>query len=547
MTTDLRPSDIRGASDFHPSEAVVSTGRREESSRFVRTVLAIYVAFVSLVSAFHEPWKDETQAWRLAIDSDGIRALAHNARYEGHPLLFHVMVQALGHLSRSWWVVAVLHVIIATIAAWLVLRYAPFTRVQKVLLVFGYWMAYEYAVVVRPYGFGLMLAFAACVAWTAQRRRPGGAALCLVLLANTTPMGTLLAITLAFGFVVDWAWPDAGRPRPSRGALLAGGFGALVATIAVLYFTAVQMKPPADAAYQGQPRASTGLSTWDLGTIPTTELRALVPVVRASRDGVMWNHWLLLPGSKGELAALILASLAALALGCILASRRRVALLVFVVGTAGFLIFFGFIFPGAAHHHGYLFAVWILSAWLAWGGAPSRWPPALQRLSEHYEPGRSRILTLSLVLSVVATVEIAGGDLTGSFADARHVADVIRSHGLASAPIVVVGRSEGQAVAAFLDRPVLYPLEGKERTYVVWGGPSTSRKLMQAADSAVTALLTRECEVVVLSSPGKDVSSSIAQRSRAIYTTPHQPMSDDRYRVWLAKAPLSPRCPARGG
>jgi len=547
MTTDLRPIDIRGASDFHASEAAVGTTRREESPRFVWTVLAIHTAFISLVSAFHEPWKDETQAWRLAIDSHGIRALAHNARYEGHPLLFHVMLQALGHLSRSWWAVAVLHVIIATIAAWLVLRFAPFTRVQKVLLVFGYWMAYEYAVVVRPYGFGLMVAFAACIAWTAPRRRTGWAAIWLVLLANTTPMGTLLAMTLAFGFAVDWAWPDAGRPRPSRRAWMAGGFGALVTTIAVLYFTAVQMKPPADAAYKGQPRAAGGLSTWDLGVIPTTELRALVPVVHVTDEGVRWNHWLLRPESKGALVALILASFAALTLGGILASRRRVALLVYVVGTAGFLAFFGFIFPGAAHHHGYLFAVCILSAWLAWGGAPSRWPPALQRLSEHYEAGRSRILNFSLVLPVVAMLEVAVGDLAGPFADARHTADVIRSHGLAHAPIVAVGRSEGQAVAAFLDRPVLYPLEGKERTYVVWGGPSTSRKLMQAADSAVTALLTKDCEVVVLSAPGRDVSSSIAKRSRAIYTTPQQPMSDDRYRVWLAKAPPSPRCPTSGG
>jgi hypothetical protein len=171
----------------------------------------------------------------------------------------------------------------------------------------------------------------------------------------------------------------------------------------------------------------------------------------------------------------------------------------------------------------------------------------LQRLSEHFEPGRSRILTLSLVLPVLATVEIAGGDLGGPFADARHVADIIRSHGLANAPIVAVGRSEGQAVAAFLDRPVLYPLEGKQRTFVVWGGASPYRRMLQAADSAVTQILTRECEVVVLSSPGRDVSRAIASRGRALYTTPRQPMSDDRYRVWLVQAPPSARCPARRG
>lgn len=546
MTTDLRPVAADGGTAYTRG-ADESTTRREESPRFVWTVLALYTAFISFVSAFHEAWKDETQAWRLAIDSHGIRALVHNARYEGHPLLFHVMVQALGHISRSWWAFATLHVIIATLGAWLLLRYAPFTRLQKVLLVFGYWMAYEYAVVVRPYGLGLMLAFAACIVWTATRRRPWWTTLFLILLANTTPMGFLLALTLALGFVVDWVWPDDGRPRPSWRVLLTGGIAALVVAVVVLYVAMAQMKPPADAAFQGTPMAAVGVSKWDIASSPTTELRALAPVVFADSAGVHWNRWLFVPESRGALAALLVASLAAIVLGGIIASRRRVALLVFVVGTAGYLFFFAFIYAGAAHHHGYLFAVWILSAWLAWSGAPSRWPSALQRLSARFEPDRSRLLTLSLVIPVVATVEIAAGDVVGTFGDARHVADVIRSHGLADATIVDVGRSDGQAVAAFLDRPVLYPLVGERRTYVVQGGLAKTGDILRAADSTVAQLLTRECEVVVLSSPSQDVSSAIASRSKVLYTTPRPPMSGDRYRVWVAKAPPSPRCPARGG
>ncbi len=546
MTTDLHSIDTSVASSVRATGADTGASRREESPRFVWTVLALYVALISTVSAFHEAWKDETQAWRLAIDSHGLRQLVRNARYEGHPLLFHVMMQALGHVSRSWWALAAMHVIIAALAAWLVLRYAPFTRVQKVLLVFSYWMAYEYAVVVRPYGLGVMLAFAACVAWTARRRRTGWATLFLILLANTTPMGTLLAMAIALAFVVDWAWPDGGRPRPSRRSLLVGGFAAFVVTVVVLYVTAAQIKPPADASYKGEPRVvKSGISKWDLGAAPTTELRALVPVVRADSEGVHWNIWLLRPESKGALAVLLVASLAVIALGCIVASRRRMALLLFVVGTSGYLIFFGFLLSGAAHHHGHLFVVWVLSAWLAWDGAPSRWPAALQRLSERFEPERSRILTLSLVLPFFATLEVSAGDLFTPFADARHVAEIIRSRGLADATIVAVGRSEAQAVAAFLDRPVLFPFEGKRRTFVIWGGGTPNRRAMQAQDSAVAQLLTRECEVVVLSSPSRDVSSAIASRGRVLYTTPTPPMSGDRYRVWLVQAPPSPRCPAR--
>jgi hypothetical protein len=70
--------------------------------------------------------------------------------------------------------------------------------------------------------------------------------------------------------------------------------------------------------------------------------------------------------------------------------------------------------------------------------------------------------------------------------------------------------------------------------------------MVQATDSAVTQLLTRECVVVVLSAPGRDVSTATASRSKALYTTPYRPMSDDRYRVWVATAPPSSRCPAEG-
>ena len=132
--------------------AIGAAGGRGPLGRFGWSTLAVYGLVVATLSALHEPWKDETQAWRLAIDSRGVLDLVHNARYEGHPLLWHVMLQALGHLWRSWWAVVVLHIAIACVGAWLVLRYAPFTRVQKVLLVFGYWLAYEYSVVVRPYG-----------------------------------------------------------------------------------------------------------------------------------------------------------------------------------------------------------------------------------------------------------------------------------------------------------------------------------------------------------------------------------------------------------
>ena len=513
------------------------------SLRFEMAVLALYTLLVSVVSALHEPWKDETQAWRMAIDSHGIAELVRNARYEGHPLLFHLMLQAVGLVSRSWWAAVVMHVIVACFAAWLVLRYAPFTRLQKVLIVFGYWSAYEYSVVVRPYGLGMMLAFAACIAWFAPRRRVVLTIVCLLLLANTTAMGTLLAMALAAAFAFDWAWPDDVTRRPSLRTTVMAGAAVAVAALAVLYFAVVQIRPPADAAYQGEGHVSRAL--WDIVSIPTFELRALFPIVLI-RDGVQWNRWVLNPQTRYELALLLCLSFLMLAIGLVIAARRRVSLLFYLIGTGGFLVFFGFLFSGTAHHHGYLFIVWVCTAWLAWGSAASERPQLLRRFTERVERMRGNFFVISLIPPIIATAEVATADAFTPFADATHIADVIRRQGLADAPLIAVVRSHAQAVGAFLDRPVLYPLERKTLTFVYWGTGSPYDETVRAADSAATALLSTHCRVVLIASPSKDVAPQTAARAKLIYTTTYHPMSGDRYRIWVISAPPSPRCPAAG-
>jgi hypothetical protein len=109
--------------------------------------------------------------------------------------------------------------------------------------------------------------------------------------------------------------------------------------------------------------------------------------------------------------------------------------------------------------------------------------------------------------------------------------------------IVALVRSHAQSVAAFLDRKVLYPVEGKTLSFVEWGRGATYERSVRAVDSATAALLTRECRVLVITAAGLEVAPTTARRGRVIYTTPRKPMSGDRFRVWLLSAPPSARCP----
>jgi hypothetical protein len=510
--------------------------------RFEVLVLLAYLALVILVSAFHEPWLDETQAWRIAIDTHGLVDLYRSSRYEGHPLLFHVLLQLIGHVSRSWWAAVAFHVAVAGAATWLVLRYAPFTRLQKVLLVFGYFPAYEYAVIVRPYGLGMMLAFAACVVWTATPRRTLWAGVLLVLLANTTAMGMLLALTLALAFAVDWLWPDVRRAGRSPRAIAGWTLLALAAAVCVLWIVKVQLQTPPDAGFVMQPKVeSSRFSLWNIGSIPTVELRALFPMAMAEDGVVEWTHWLYRPETSRDLGLLLIAAAIVLALGCLISARRRAALAFFLVGTVGYITFFNLLLEGAARHHGHLFIVWVVSAWLAWSGPPNQWP-RLPRIGGEAEAIARRLFTCSLVIPVLATIQFVVADLRGPFADAASAAAVIRAEGLRDVPIIGHSRPGAQPVAALLDRKVIFPVERKTLSFIEWGPKRPNGGSARATDSVATLLLTRECRVLVVG--GTVPPAANAARARAIYTTRATTITRDRFHVWLLSAPPSTRCPS---
>jgi hypothetical protein len=512
--------------------------------RFEVIALAMYAIVIVLVSAFHEPWKDETQTWRLAIDSDGIAALARNARYEGHPLLFHILLQAIGHLSRAWWAAVAVHVIIACAAAWVLLRYSPFSRLEKALLLAGNCFLYEYAVIVRPYGLGMLLAFASCAAWTAERRRPALVVALLVLLANTSALGFLLALTAGGAYAIDWfvgadaRWHMTGRRAAIAALCLAVAAG-------TVWLVVRQVTPPADAAYRGEGAAeAAGVSLWNIASSLTIPLRAFVPIDRIDEGTVLWNNWILNPQTRVMLAVLVLLSLAMIVVGCLVAMRRLAALALYLVGTLGFVSFLYLFLFGYTRHHGHLVIVWIMAAWLARVGPATPWPSMMGSLAARAQRWAPRLFVVSLLPMIVGAAEHVIGDLARPFSDARQVAAFLRARSLGDAPLIAVSRSDAQTVGALLDRPVLYPSDGRTGTFAVWGNSKannvTSAEIRQAEDS----LLARGCQVVLLATMDRDLPADLVPTARLIYETRTRPMSGNRYHVWLKSATPSARCPA---
>ncbi len=163
--------------------------------------LAIWLGFVSLVAAHHEPWRDEVRALTLSIQPAHVWQLPEGIRDEGHPVLWYLLLRGGWFLLHSAAILPILSVAIGFVSCWLLLRFSPLPLWVRILFIFGIAPLYELSVIARNYGIGMLLMFLFAV----LRRRHGILlpALVLAALANTNAPAAILTPILAAVWILE--------------------------------------------------------------------------------------------------------------------------------------------------------------------------------------------------------------------------------------------------------------------------------------------------------------------------------------------------------
>ena len=217
---------------------------RSVSRQFtMASTLAAYSTLILVGITHHEPWADEAQAWLLSRDLSYHYLVFHQLAYEGHPPLwptilwvanhwFHLPYQSLG------WIAGVC----AIAGCWFFARYSPFPAVIRVLLPFTYFIAFQYAIVARPYVLLPLFAFMAAHFFADAEQHPWRfiAATSALALLSATGVMLALGLTASFAWYSFRLWKEI--PAQARKQLI----GAAVAFCIVIAFVALVNWPPSD-------------------------------------------------------------------------------------------------------------------------------------------------------------------------------------------------------------------------------------------------------------------------------------------------------------
>jgi hypothetical protein len=455
---------------------------RPERTAVVAAVVLAFVAIAAVGVWNHEMWRDELEIWLIARDSGSLPELLRNMGTQGHPALWYLTIWLVARVTSNPLGMQCLSVLIGAASVWIVYRHAPFPRLQRTLLCFGYFSLYEYTVISRNYGLEFLLLWACCAFYPRRRERPLALGTLLLLLSQTHLFGTVLAVGILSLMVLEALSDRSAREALRRPAVL-GGLGlALAGAVLAALHVALQASG-IGSAHLGvyQPRYDL---PW-LGSCLATVARGFVPLP-APGDPGLWNSNLLdqLPHPAGALVGGLLGALL-LAL-CVLVLRRRPALLAaFLVVVGSMLAVFAVIWYGFARHHGQIFMAFVAFAWLSADLSPPRDEAATG------PGGRARRmastgLTVLLGIHVFAAGVLLVSDAVRPFSNARAAARFIAAE-IDGETLRVGSRDYAvQPVTAWIDGPFFYPESGVFGTFLHWGPERRLNSAQEALQAAET-------------------------------------------------------------
>lgn len=433
-------------------------------SSFRASVIPPVLTALVLTCLAHEAWGDEAQAWFLARFSSGfVDLLVGDARaYEGHPFLWFWLLRAASKITTSYWGFALTGLTIAVANVTLLLTWRTLPHWLRLLFAGSYLIFFEYGVIVRNYGFAILILLVSLRLLSKRTSSPFIiCGLGMGLMVNTyIPSIGIAAVVLIPVFLAPLRSPwrrRVGMPDPVPWKHWFGGAGAF---LGLTVFAAWSTPLLSDNVVTRRPLPARSFAT--LHTAVEHAISALLPLP----DGLTSPSWWPTAGRENPAVGWAMAHprLSAILVVAILAgllwSFRKVPLIAIglVVGLA--LTEFLLLMSGRAsiRNTGFLVLCLLAAIILLAMEAPQLLEPRLTRA----------ILVITLTPALVCNLFIIPRELTTQFSRSREAANLITQRNLDRFPLATLDPWYSSPVAMYLNRRPFAPAYERLMGHNIW-------------------------------------------------------------------------------
>lgn len=399
----------------------------------------------------HELWLDESHHWLLARDSTSCLDLIQNTRYEGHPILWNILLFFITRVTSDPLWMQILHILFSSAVVFIFLKKTPFSWVFKTLFIFGYFMLFEYNLISRNYILGILFLFLAASCFKNRKNNVALIGIYLALASNIHLMFCVIAFALFLTLLLEQ------YQNKQIGTSATIGIGVFLLG---LILAAVQIIPPNDTLFFNKIDAIPFHEKLIKGFISLFKGLVTLPDFRSIH---FWNSNIFVNLSKPF--ATVLGLLCYFIPLLFFKSRK----MLFFVYTAllGTQIFFFVTQRGATRFDGMTFIILILALWLE-----HYFTDENKKLAGFIAVFKLNLLKKPIIYSIL-TIQLFSGvcayavDFKEPFCSAKETVKYIENENINTENIISI-TCDGTLISPFLEKKVYFLCDESFQSYCHW-------------------------------------------------------------------------------
>jgi hypothetical protein len=430
------------------------------SLKIVLPILSVYCCISVLGLHYHELFLDESHHFLVSRDSPSLADLYYNLRYDGHPRLWGVLLYFITHyITSDPAAMQALQLLLSVSAAFVFLRYGPFSVPMKILILLGYYFLFEYNLLSRNYALGIVMLFICCHLLYDVEKNLLRIGVLLILMCNAHLFFAFASIGIFL--YLGWDYIREKKVLTRRRLLFVFLFGIGMACTLIQAHT-----PSVGNANMTPVKPGEWLSIKNLSFAANALVWGWLPVPQV-RGGHFWNSNWLITKNIGHVLPIVL-FLFFLVFPAFFLRKKIGALLFYYSGLGLLLLFFVVTQMTAARYFGMVYIFFLAASWMtADASGPVFSLPSI--------PGR-RTWRLFFRVCLLAILLIQAGvgiyaleqDFRRPFSQSKNTADYLKGLQPAGRAIVVDGYNAGPMLCAYLQGKVFYLTTGAEGSYCIW-------------------------------------------------------------------------------
>ncbi|HTD39417.1 MAG TPA: hypothetical protein VK671_02265 [Mucilaginibacter sp.] len=422
--------------------------------KYVLPIILLY-SIILLVGVFHhEIFLEEAQQLTISRDSNSITDVFKNMLYEGHVTLWNTILFFITHyISARPVYMQLFHALIIASAAYMFLRYAPFSLSLKILIIFGCYFLVVYSLISRNYAVGILLLFLCCILMADPAKKMISIGMVVILMCFTHLFYVFAAIGI---FVYLFFYTFGKRELYWRFAVFTCLF--LFGSICAFLQT---RRIPGDSIVH----VASGLSWFNVHDISYGIICFARGYITAPplHQQYFWNKQYIqyLPAPF-----IIILSLLIFAATILLLYKSRKALLFYIPPVVLLTVFLAMSKLGGSRYFGLYVVFFIVALWLAYYDGVTIFPRENLSFIRKWAP--SVFIYAILIIQFFTGIYMYYIDIKQPFSNAENTIDYLKSNHLDTLPLAFDGYNAGPPLSAYLGRKIYYLDIDQFGSFCIW-------------------------------------------------------------------------------